>query len=296
MNSVSKKVHLVLGSGGARGIAHIGVIEALEKSNFEIISVAGCSMGALIGGIYCAGKLPDYKEWLLHLDKYEVFKLVDFTFSTQGFVKGERVFKAIEDLIGDHYIEDFKIPFVAVATDIVNKKEAVYTEGSLFYALRASVAIPTVVTPAHRGTKVLVDGGVLNPLPLNQVKKANDDELIVAVNVNAGIEPYRTEVKSEKKEAAYQKLVDGLFSQIFNFERQSKEAADKLGYFDLLNTSFDLMQDKLTEILIESHQPDIVVNISRDTCGTFEFYRAKELIRIGEYAFDLARKEYRSKS
>ncbi len=289
---MKRKVHLVLGSGGARGIAHIGVIEELLKYDFEIKSVAGCSMGALVGGIYCAGKLKEYKEWMMELDKYDVFKLVDFTFSTKGFVKGERVFKAIEEITGDFYIEDFDIPFSAIATDLSAKKELVYDSGSLFHAIRASVAIPTVVTPATWGDKVLVDGGVLNPLPLNQVKKKADDEMIVAVNVNAAIKPFQLEAKSEKKEAAYQKLIDQVFSQVFSFDRKSKEASEKLGYFDILNDSFDLMQDRLTEVLIEVHQPDMVVNISRDTCSTFEFYKADELIKAGKHAFGLAYEQW----
>jgi NTE family protein len=289
---MNKKVHLVLGSGGARGIAHIGVIEALLKKDFEIVSVAGCSMGALVGGLYCAGKLKVYKEWMLELDKYDVFKLVDFTFSTKGFVKGEKVFKAIEEITGDFYIEDFSIPFSAIATDLSAKKELVYRSGSLFHAIRASVAIPTVVTPAHWGKKVLVDGGVLNPLPLNQVTKKTDDEIVLAVNVNAAIDPYVIEKNSEKNEAAYQKLIDRVFSQMFSFDRKSKEATEHLGYFDILNDSFDLMQDRLTEVLIEIHKPDIVVSISRDTCGTFEFYRTDELIKVGEHAFNLAYQDW----
>ncbi|HMP99890.1 MAG TPA: patatin-like phospholipase family protein [Cyclobacteriaceae bacterium] len=288
------QIHLVLGSGGARGIAHIGVIEELIKNDFEIKSVAGCSMGALVGGIYCAGKLDMYKKWLLNLDKYDVFKLVDFTFSTQGFVKGERVFKVIEDLIGDHYIEDFEIPFCAVATDISSKNEVLYKNGSLFHALRASVAIPTVVTPATWGKKTLVDGGVLNPLPLNQVKKKSEEEIVVAVNVNASIEPFKLNIENEKKEAAYQKRIDKFFSQVFSFERESKEANEHLGYFDLLNTSFDLLQDRLTEVLIQLHKPELVVNVSRDTCGTFEFYRAKELIKSGEHAFGIAYEKWKN--
>jgi NTE family protein len=289
---MKKKIHLVLGSGGARGIAHIGVIEGLLEKDFQIISVAGCSMGALVGGIFCAGKLKEYKEWMLELDKYDVFKLVDFTFSTKGFVKGERVFKAIEEITGDFYIEDFSIPFSAVATDLSSKKEIVYEKGSLFHAIRASVAIPTVVTPATWGKKVLVDGGVLNPLPLSQVKKSSDDELVLAVNVNAAIKPYEIEKKSEKKEAAYQKLIDQVFSQMFSFDRESKEATDKLGYFDILNDSFDLMQDRLTETLIEIYKPDLVASISRDTCGTFEFFRSEELIKAGRHAFELAYKKW----
>src|SRR5688572_24125800 len=164
--SEKKNIRLVLGSGGARGMAHIGVVEELEREGFHIKQVVGCSMGAVVGGIYCAGYLKEYKHWLISLTKLDVFKLLDFTFSSQGFVKGERVFKAIEQLIGDHQIENFPIPFTAVAADVVRKREVHYQSGSLFKALRASIAMPTVFTPVMDGKSQLVDGGVLNPLPL----------------------------------------------------------------------------------------------------------------------------------
>ena len=144
---MKQKVALVLSGGGARGIAHIGVIEALEEQEFEISSVAGTSMGALIGGIYALGKLEVYKDWLCTLDKMKVFALIDFTLSGQGFIKGDKVFHKMRELIADANIEDLKIPYTAVAADILNKKEVVFTKGSVLDAIRASIAIPTVFTP-----------------------------------------------------------------------------------------------------------------------------------------------------
>ncbi len=280
-----KNVRLVLGSGGARGMAHIGIIEELLSHGFVIKEVVGCSMGAVVGGIYCAGYLSEYKHWLIKLTKLDVFRLLDFAFSSQGFVKGERVFKAMEEFIGDHQIENFKIPFTAVASDITNKKEAHYRSGSLFRALRASIGIPTVFTPVIDGQAQLVDGGVLNPLPLNLVDKQEGD-IVVAVNINANVPIQRNEVIVENKErAAYLKMLDAFRSQILKIDSQAEANIERLGLFDVLNKSYELTQDRLTELMIEIHKPEIIVDISRDACGVFEFYRAAELIEEGRKAF-----------
>jgi len=292
-----KNVRLVLGSGGARGMAHLGVIEELEKNGFQIKEVVGCSMGAVVGGIYCAGYLSDYKHWLIKLTKLDVFRLLDFTLSSQGFVKGERVFKAIEEFIGDHQIENFKIPFTAVASDITNKKEVHYKSGSLFRALRSSIAIPTVFTPIREGNAQLVDGGVLNPLPMNLIKREPED-WIVAVNLNADI-PYKSESSTpdeNKDRAAYLKMFDSMLSVLPKFENNKENTVASLGLFDLLNKSYELTQDRLTDLMIDVHKPDLVVNISRDACSVFEFYRANEIIEAGRKAFRLAYEQHQADS
>ncbi len=292
-NQVMKNVRLVLGSGGARGMAHIGVIEELEREGFHIKEVVGCSMGAVVGGIYCSGYLTDYKHWLIKLSKLDVFMLLDFTLSAQGFVKGEKVFKAIEEFIGDHQIEHFNIPFTAVAADLLNKKEVHYRTGSLFKALRSSIAIPTVFTPVIQGKSQLVDGGVLNPLPLDLIKKDPGD-IIVAVNLNANI-PYGTNnspVDDNTEKAAYLKMIDFIKTTLPRFDKKNDDTVENLGLFDILNKSYDLTQDRLTEILIEVHKPDMVVNISRDACGVFEFFRANEIIEEGRKAFHRAYDQY----
>jgi len=183
-------VSLVLSGGGARGIAHIGVIEELEKQGLEIKSIAGTSMGALVGGIYAVGKLQEYKNWMYTLDKIDVFKLIDFTLSSQGLIKGDRVFKKMKEFIPDMNIEELKIHYTATATDIINKKEVVFTKGSIYEAIRASVAFPSVLTPVKKDDSVLVDGGVMNNVPINHVKRTRDDILIV-VYVNAVIPVYK---------------------------------------------------------------------------------------------------------
>lgn len=292
-----KNVRLVLGSGGARGMAHIGVIEELEKEGFHIKEIVGCSMGAVVGGIHCAGYLAEYKHWLIKLSKLDVFMLLDFTLSGQGFVKGEKVFKAMEEFIGDHQIEHFKIPFTAVASDLLLKKEVHYRTGSLFKALRSSIAIPTVFTPVINGKSQLVDGGVLNPLPIDLVKK-EEGEIIVAVNINANI-PYGKNsppIEENTEKAAYLKMLDFIRATLPRFENKNENTAENLGLFDILNKSYDLTQDRLTELMIQVHKPDLVVNISRDACGVFEFYRANEIIEEGRKAFHRAYEQSESNS
>ena len=285
-----KNVRLVLGSGSARGVAHIGVIEELEKEGYTIKEVVGCSMGALVGGIYAAGYLPQFKEWLLKLSKLDVFRLFDFTFSVQGLIKGERVFMSIEELIGDQQIEDFRIPFTAVAVDMLSREEVYYRSGSLFKALRASIAIPTLFTPVPDGGALLVDGGVLNPLPLNLVQKEEGD-IVVAVNLNGKPGPCAPALVENKEKAAYLRMLDTFRTQILKIDSKAEEKVAYMGFFDLLNTSYELTQDKVAELMVHIHQPDIMVTISRDSCGVFEYYRAEELVEEGRRAFHKARQE-----
>jgi NTE family protein len=290
-----KNIRLVLGSGGARGMAHIGVIEELEREGFHIKEIVGCSMGAVVGGIYCAGYLDAYKQWLGSLTKLDVFKLLDFTFSTSGFVKGEKVFKAMEQLIGDQQIENFKIPFTAVAADLNQKREVHYQSGSLFKALRASIAMPTIFTPVMEGKSQLVDGGVLNPLPLNLIHKQEGD-LVVAVNLNASVVGrFAPAPVINKEKAAYLKMLDAFKAQFVKVDRKEEEKIEQFGFFDLMTRSFDMTQDRLTDLMIAIYKPDLVVDISRDACGVFEFYRANEIIEEGRASFLAAYKQQEHK-
>ncbi|MGX5724595.1 patatin-like phospholipase family protein [Metapseudomonas otitidis] len=180
---MSKRVALVLGSGGARGYAHIGVIQELEARGYEIACVAGCSMGAVVGGIYAAGKLDEYREWTESLDYLDVLRLLDVSFRL-GAIRGEKVFGRIREIVGEIDIEQLPIPFTAVATDLTNQQEIWFQEGCLHQAMRASAAIPSLFTPVMQGSRMLVDGGLLNPLPIVPVVSSHCD-LIVAVNLNA---------------------------------------------------------------------------------------------------------------
>lgn len=286
---MAQKVALVLSSGGARGLAHIGVIEALEAHGYEITSIAGSSIGALVGAFHACGKLQVYKEWALNLDRYDVFKLIDFTFSVQGFIRGEKVFKALHDIIPDTKIEDMRIPFAAVVTDIAGKKQKVFASGSMYDAVKASVAIPTVIKPVELNQVKYIDGGVTNPVPIEHVQRQEGDILVVS-NVCA-IKPYTRKVEDKKKEEAEEARYNLKIQSFLNswnklLPGSSESTEKKLGFFDLLNDSIDLMQDRMTSLLLEKYPPDILVEVSREASSTFEFYKAAELIEVGKEAVE----------
>ncbi|KAF1053074.1 MAG: putative NTE family protein [Stenotrophomonas maltophilia] len=224
---MSKQVALVLGSGGARGYAHIGVIEELERRGYEIACVAGCSMGSVIGGIYAAGKLREYREWVESLDYLDVFRLLDISFRL-GAIRGERVFGKIHEILGDVNIEDLPIPFTAVATDLTNQQEIWFQEGDLHQAMRASAAIPSLFTPVMQGSRMLVDGGLLNPLPIIPVVASHAD-LIIAVNLNATNQKHY-QLPVIERPAAFKGRFDGLMESLGNrlhFLRRQPDQDDR---------------------------------------------------------------------
>jgi len=192
-------VALVLSGGGARGIAHIGVIEELNAAGFKITSVAGSSMGALVGGMLANHTLDAFTQLLLQFTRMNVIKFLDLTVGKGGLVKGEKIIKALHEFIGDMQIEDLEIPFACVATDLHGHKEITYTSGSLLQAIRASISIPTVFKPVIFDNMLLVDGGVLNPLPLDVIRRKKGD-LLVAVNVNSHIAFVAPPISSHQKE------------------------------------------------------------------------------------------------
>ncbi len=278
---MKQQISLVLSGGAARGIAHIGVIEELEKQGFEIKSVAGTSMGAFIGAMYVMGKMEEYKEWLVKLDKIDVFNLIDFTLSSQGLIKGDRVFNKMKTFFPDINIEDLEIPYTAVAADITNMKEVVFDSGSIYDAVRASVAIPTVFTPVKKDNSILIDGAVVNPIPLNRIKRIEND-ILVASYVNANI-PYEN-LKQSKKEDEVKKTIYGQkimeFKNTFN-KIISKNSKEKLNYFTLINKSINLLTHSLSVINIEKYKPDMLINISEHSARLFDFFKAEELIEEG---------------
>jgi NTE family protein len=290
MLGLSKKgntgVSLVLSSGGARGLAHIGVIEELLTRDFCINSVVGSSMGALVAGLYASGGLENFKNWAVGLSKLEMLSLVDFTLTSRGIIKGEKVFNQMQKLglIPDINIEDLPIPFAAVAVDIINGKEVVFRSGSLLKAIRASIAIPSVFTPVAHEDGLLIDGGVLSPLPLQHATRSKHD-LLVAVDVNS-FTPYGKPIARIRRRM---EQVDKpkLLKKWDAFNRQHKQpmsgrATQKgVGYLQLLTRSSLLMQAKLTQYAVGESTPDILVPISKDVSTAYEFYRANELIGFG---------------
>jgi len=276
-----KTVSLVLGSGGARGYAHIGVIEVLLELGYEIKSISGTSMGALIGALYGCGKLDDYKKWVLTLKFYDVAKLLDLSFGKGGFIQGEKVFRTIEKMIGDTKIEDLPISFTAVATDLKKQKEVWIQKGSLLDSVRASVAIPTIFTPKKIENRYLVDGSVLNPLPIAPTISDNTD-ITIAVNLNAsGLKKDEEKVakSSGKKEANFYTKLEEKFANLII--KKEKNEFYNLGIFGVMIRSVDSMQKIITEYKIAGYSPDIIINIPSNSCEFYEFDKAKEMIKMG---------------
>ena len=289
-----KNVALVLSSGGARGIAQIGAINELKKNGFEITSVSGSSIGSLIGGIYAMGRLDDFSVWVSTLNRLDVFNIMDFTISSHGILKVEKLFKIMEKDFPDMMIEDLNIPYVAMATDVANNKEVKFTSGSIYKAIRASIALPALIKSVQNSDQILVDGGVLNPIPIRQIQRTQNDILVVV-----NLYDFDHEDKLDENENLNPNVV--LNSQPKNFENTS----DKNKLFDrghkILHTiqnkssisyNYALILSKVTTMMlqvnafsaIELYKPDIVINIPRSSAGTFDFHKSEELIRIGQLA------------
>lgn len=276
---------MVLSSGGARGLAHVGVIEELEKRGYHIAEIAGCSAGALVGGMYAAGKMEEFRDWICNLDRLDVFSLMDFTLSTRGFIKGEKVYNALKKVIEDCQIEDLSIPFYCNAVDYISGKEVVFRTGSLYAAIRASGSIPTVFQPARHLRYELIDGGVLNPIPLSLLQQAAEN-MVVVVGLNAGdselVVPPKKDSKGKKFISMPAWVIEYRNKMRQYFPEQGKiEKPASLSSISLMTRSFDLLQDRFSALLIERHHVDVTVQVARNQAGILEFYRAEELIEIG---------------
>jgi len=277
-----KEIALVLSGGGARGYAHIGAIKVLEQHGFTITSVAGTSMGALVGGIYATGQLEAFKKWLISLDIREILRLTDVTISKKGLVKGEKVINKIKEIVPDRNIEDLRIPFAAVATDIITGKEVVFTSGDLYEAIRASISIPTVFQPHRIGDRYLVDGGILNPVPVNRVWRSGKDMLVV-VNVCSAIPFPKPPEDSQQLAGSRNAKLAGLISTKLSSLKPAKKRED-IGIFNLSNKSIATMIARISELTLEMHPPDLLISISKDSFNAFDFYKAGEIIHEGEVA------------
>ena len=275
-------VALVLSGGAARGLAHIGVIQEMEKRDYEISSIAGTSMGALIGGVYATGKLPELAEYIYTLDKTSLFRMIDFTLSKQGLIKGDRVLNKMREFVPDIPIEDLPLPYAAVAVDLTKREEVVFRSGSLYHAIRASISIPSIFTPVKEGDSLLVDGGLLNNLPMAHVTRTEGD-LMVAVHVNADI-PVLTPGKSAdpvESQEHHKNKIRELFRHIYPSSSKNEE---KLGYLTLIVRSFELMIMRMAEEKIQQFSPEVLINVPFDSCNLYDFYKAEEQVEAGRRA------------
>ena len=276
--AMKKKIALVLSGGGARGLAHIGAIETLESHGYEITSIAGCSMGALIGGMYAAGKLPEVKDWVLALDRRKVLSLVDFSLSLTHLVKGDRVMEALKEIVPDVNIEDLPIPYTAIATDWNSGKEVVFDHGSLYDAIRASISIPLFLNPVRREDMLLVDGGLVNSLPLNRVVRHSGDLLF---GINVSTHDYQGELLMQQ--FVERKLLSkSMPAAVMNRIMKHFEGIN-INYVTLLMRTIAIMLEQNTRQQILISRPDLVVQVPMKRYGVFDFDKAAAILQIGKH-------------
>lgn len=294
-----KNVALVLGSGGARGLAHIGAIEELEARGYKITSIAGCSMGSIIAGMYAAGKLKDAKKWFLTVDKQLILKMLDVNFlSGNSIVKGQRIIEELKTVVPDQLLEKLPIPCSLVAADMISTEQVVFTKGSLFEAIRASISIPLFFEPVQRGRKLLIDGGVLNPLPLNVVKRKKGD-ILVAADISGkdkmkNIQTRKPEMIDISKPIEYiqskgievpEALEEGLHNLADRVNQMRRERASDLrrniGFFGLLDRMNDMQIQQNTILSLQLTPPDVHSVMPQYAYNTFDFDKAEEIIEQG---------------
>lgn len=322
--SNGKRVGLVLGSGGARGYAHIGVIEELESRGYEVVALSGCSMGALVAGVYAAGQLQGYRDWVTQLDYLDLLKLVDVTWSPMGAMRAAKVMSKLEDLMGDIKIEDLPIPLTTVATDLVRQREVWFQSGSLLDAIRASIAVPGVITPSQHGDQMLVDGGLLNPLPIIP-SVASGADLVIAVNATAHTpapvslesllpasdlareKEWESAQASGSGDATSDHWLDDMRDMTYRLlgngdsnkdsQQQLSKGAD-WGRLDVVMAAFDTTQAALAKYKVAGYPPDLLIEVPKTVCGAYEFHRADALIALGKHLADQAldRFEYAEKA
>lgn len=282
MNDSKIPLSLVLGSGGARGLAHIGVIRAIhESSRYEICAVSGSSIGALIGGLYAAGTLDKYEEWVKQLSAADVWKLLDFSFTNTGLFKGDRLMDKLSELVGEQNIEDLDIAFTAVASDIGHRREVWLDSGPLFDAIRASIAIPGFFTPVQHEGCTLVDGGLMSPLPVAPVKRIGASQImVVSLNGNGAQQSQNDRVPS----AQIADSGDGLHGWLNGFRKRlglDSRNEDSDSAIDILSKSLEAMQDRIARYQMAAYYPDVLIEIPVTACDVLDFHRAGEMIELG---------------
>ena len=277
-----KDIALVLSSGGARGLAHIGVIEELESRGYHITSIAGCSMGALIGGVYAAGKLTEFREWMKTIDRKKMLELTDFSLSLNHFVKGKRIIETIMEFVPDVAIEDLPIPYSAVAADLKEGREVVFSKGSLFEAIRASISLPSFYEPVQRDGMILIDGGVINPIPLNRVSRKTGD-ILVGADVSG--HDYKSQWEEMHRLTEWQKKDKSLKAKILD-----KLIPDNLefNYYTVLSRTSSLMIRQNSILMTKLMNPDMLIDIQMSRYGGFDYDKSEKIIAIGRQKTALA--------
>ena len=303
-----KNVALVLGSGGARGLAHIGAIEALEERGYTITSVAGCSMGSIIAGMYAAGQLKEAKEWFLKVDMQLIWRMVDFNLlSTNSIVKGKRIIEELQKVVPDRPIEHLNIPCSIVASDMINTDEVVFRKGSLFEAVRASISIPLFFEPVQIGQRLLIDGGILNPLPLHLVPRTEGD-ILVAMDISGKdsmvLQPKPEPLNVEGKLAELTSRGISVSQKLEEQIRQLGKKVDKIrtdrannlqrkiGFYGMLDRMSDMQIQQNTLLSLRLTPPDVHAVMRQYAYNTFDFDRAEQIIADGKRIMNEALDRY----
>src|SRR5688572_29782986 len=267
------RIAIVLGAGGARGLAHIGVLEVLRERGYEVAGIAGVSMGAVVGGIHAAGKLDEFRDWTLKLGRRQVLRLLDFSFGFPGLIRGDRVMGQLRGIVGDLTIESLPVPFVAVATDLGRMREVWLTRGDLFDAVRASMAMPMVFTPQIVDGRELVDGALMTPLPIAATRQMRVDR-VIAVDVNGPV-PWSHAWLPERPESAtacgaadpaaiVRPPQRGRFAALWRGLIGGEgvpSPVDGRGVMELMSRSFDTMQARMTRLRIAEDAPDLLIQV-----------------------------------
>ncbi|PCH77136.1 MAG: serine protease [Flavobacteriaceae bacterium] len=282
MSSTKKQtVSLVLGSGGARGMAHVGVIRWLETHNFEIKSISGCSIGAAIGGAYAMGNLDQFVDWLDKYKRSDMYYMLDFMFGKTGFVKGDKVMDRIKTQIGTDLIENLPIKFTAVAADIYNEEEVWLSKGPLCEAIRASISLPLFLSPYELNGVKLLDGGILNPTPIEPTLNDGTDLTIV---VNLGGTPEEKSPKKIVEKDPWQQKLDVYLNMMKKYRNKT---SNEWSMMYIADQSFNAMQNTIAQQKMKMYPPDYVINIPRNKCNTLEFEKSAEMIA---YGYEMAEK------
>ncbi|MDV6315271.1 patatin-like phospholipase RssA [Idiomarina sp. HP20-50] len=297
------KVALALGSGAARGWSHIGVIKALEETGVRINMVAGTSIGSLVGAGYASGRLAEIEQWVQGMNRWEVFNLLDFGFNHGGIIGGEKVFNRAREEFGQRNIEDLPVTYGAVATDLYSGREIWLRKGDLYDASRASCAMPGVLSPKSFDGRWLIDGGLVNPVPVSLCRALGAD-FVIAVHLNSQLNskaqqrqgrsiPPQTEAEQLEKEKADMEVQDnenGFFDNMWSgskeyldsFKERFRNNGEKApGMFSVMASSIDIMQERITKARMAGDPPDILVQPKLGHIGIMEFYRGQEAIDIG---------------
>ncbi|MEZ9058206.1 patatin-like phospholipase family protein [Vibrio pelagius] len=278
---MAKTISLVLGSGGARGLVHVGVIRWLIEHGYEIRSISGCSIGALIGGVYAAGKLDEFEEWITSIDQSNMTMLLDFSWQSSGMFKGDKIIDSLRQLIGEISIEELSIPYTAVAANVAYEKEVWLQSGSLFDAIRASISLPLFFTPHVINGQALIDGGVLNPVPIAPTFGDHTD-VTLAVNLGGEPEPLEQKVTPVSLPTKESNLHDKVVHFIDNLGTNVKSKMSfNFAAYDIANQAFDAMQSTIARQKLAAYPADITLEVPRNACGTLQFERSKEMIDRG---------------